>query len=96
MMKRYFVTYDICDPKRLRRVYKSLRGFGDHIQLSIFRCDLNERQYERLVNRLTETIEPGEDQVLFIELGPTESRLAERVTAIGREYQEPERGPSVF
>lgn len=96
MTIRFIVTYDISNPKRLRKVYKILRGFGDHIQLSIFRCDLTARQSERLLSRLTETIEADEDQVLFIELGPTESHLAERVTSIGREYQEPDRGPSYF
>jgi CRISPR-associated protein Cas2 len=95
-MNRYIVTYDISNPKRLRSVYKILRGFGDHIQLSIFRCDLTARRYERLITRLTETIEPAEDQVLLIELGPSDSHSAERVSAIGREYREPDRGPSYF
>ena len=42
----YVVTYDICDPKRLRRVYETLRGHGDHLQLSVFRCDLTRRELE--------------------------------------------------
>ncbi len=40
----YLVTYDITDPKRLHAVYKVMRGFGDHLQLSVFRCELTARQ----------------------------------------------------
>jgi len=30
-MYLYLVTYDICDPKRLRKVYRLMRGYGDHL-----------------------------------------------------------------
>ncbi|NLE47060.1 MAG: CRISPR-associated endonuclease Cas2 [Sandaracinaceae bacterium] len=30
-MKTYIVTYDISDPKRLRKVFQILRGYGDHL-----------------------------------------------------------------
>ena len=41
---RYFVTYDISDDTRRTAVFKTLRGFGDHLQYSVFRCDLSPRQ----------------------------------------------------
>src|SRR5438128_521139 len=34
----YLVCYDICDDKRLKTVYKTMRDFGDHLQYSIFEC----------------------------------------------------------
>lgn len=34
------VTYDICQDKRLARVHKTMRGFGDHLQYSVFECQL--------------------------------------------------------
>ena len=38
MRNTYLVCYDICDDKRLRKVFKTMRDFGDHLQYSIFEC----------------------------------------------------------
>ncbi len=65
----WLVCYDIADGKRLRRVYRLMRGFGDHLQHSVFRCLLSERQQAELEGRLVEAIKPSEDQVLFVPLG---------------------------
>lgn len=96
MKAHYIVTYDICDPKRLRRVYKKMQGAGDHLQLSVFRCDLTDRQREKLKLELCDVIKPSEDQILFIELGPSEGRPAERIEALGRPYAEPESLPVIL
>jgi CRISPR-associated protein Cas2 len=37
MRQAFVVSYDVCCPKRLRKVFRVLRGFGDHVQLSVFR-----------------------------------------------------------
>ena len=81
------MTYDIADPDRLRRVFKVMRRFGDHLQLSVFRCELNARELVRLKAALTEEIHAREDQVLFADLGPTDGRGATCITAIGLPYQ---------
>jgi CRISPR-associated protein Cas2 len=36
----YVICYDITEPKRWRRVYKKLKGYGRRLQYSIFRCRL--------------------------------------------------------
>jgi len=36
----YIVAYDISHPKRLRRVFRTMKVYGQHLQLSVFRCDL--------------------------------------------------------
>lgn len=92
MTKRYFVTYDIADPDRLRRVFKVMKGAGDHVQFSVFRCDLSDVQREVLLAKLRAEIHAVEDQVLFIDLGPSEGEAEGRVTALGRSYDEPTRG----
>ena len=38
MRQRYIVTYDISDDKRWRRVFKIMRGYGDSIDLTVYRC----------------------------------------------------------
>jgi CRISPR-associated protein Cas2 len=88
---RYIVTYDITDDRRRTAVYKSLRGYGDHLQYSVFRCDLTERRRIELVAALHELIDHTTDQVLVIDLGPVDGRASMCVTSIGRGYTNPER-----
>lgn len=40
MRTSYLICYDICDDKRLRKVFQVMRGFGDHLQYSVFECQL--------------------------------------------------------
>ena len=95
MTSRYYVTYDICDPRRLRKVFQILKGAGQHAQLSVFCCDLSARQKETLLLDLGAAIKPTEDQVLFIDLGPTDGVASERVTVIGEPHEPHEPGPVV-
>lgn len=80
----YVVTYDVADPRRLRQVHTTLRGFGQHIQLSVFRCELGERHYMALRERLEKIIDPKMDQVLFIRLGTVRASEDERISPLGR------------
>lgn len=84
MRTRWLVTYDISDPARLRRVYKTLRGYGDWLQLSVFRCELSKRERVVLQRLLEEQIHHGADQVLFVDLGPAEGRGGDAIEAVGR------------
>jgi len=92
----YIVAYDISDPKRLRRVFRTLKGYGEHLQLSVFRCDLTQSQRLRLAAKLGQTIEHAEDQVMFVDLGPSVGR-SHSIDYLGRPgpIDEP-RGPKVF
>jgi CRISPR-associated protein Cas2 len=87
---RFVVTYDICDDKRLRQVFKKLRGAGDHLQLSVFRCDLSARELAILVADLEDLIDHRVDQVLIIDIGPSDGRALDAVQALGSPYVEAE------
>lgn len=63
----YLVAYDIRDPKRWRKVYKHLKGYGHRIQYSIFRCRLTARQLEKMRFEL-ECFVTDEDSVLYVGL----------------------------
>ncbi len=89
MRQTYIVTYDVCDPKRLRKVFKLMKGYGDHLQLSVFRCDLDTRSLHELRGRLGSVIHHDEDQVLFVDVGPSEGRAATSIGAVGRAYRPP-------
>ncbi len=87
MRRNYIVTYDICDAKRLRKVFKILRGYGYHLQFSVFECDLTSHELSQLKAELKEIIHHNEDQVLFIDLGTAAYRGERIIFAIGQNYQ---------
>ena len=86
MRTTYIVCYDVSNDKRLRRVFKTCRNYGDHLQYSVFECDLNEAEMVSLQRELGEIINHVEDQVLFIALGPAESRGDRVIHALGLPY----------
>ena len=63
----YLVAYDIRCPKRWRRIYKLMNGYGTRLQLSVFRCWLSPRDREKLRWQLEEILKP-EDDILFVRL----------------------------
>ncbi len=86
MRTSYLVCYDISDEKRLRNVFKAMRNFGDHLQYSIFECQLTQMDLARCRNQLSQIINHQEDQVLFVNLGPAEGRGDRVITALGKSY----------
>jgi CRISPR-associated protein Cas2 len=86
MRTSYLVCYDICDEKRLRQVFQAMRGYGDHLQFSIFECQLTAMDLARCRAELEAIIQHKEDQVLFVNLGPAEGRGDRVITALGKPY----------
>jgi CRISPR-associated protein Cas2 len=86
MRASYLVCYDIADEKRLRGVFKIMRGYGDHLQYSVFECQLTPMDLARCREQLSRVIHHDEDQVLFVNLGPAESRGDRVITALGKPY----------
>ena len=86
MRNSYVVTYDISDDKRLRQVFKTVRDYGDHLQFSVFECQLTPTDLVKLRAELAKIINHDEDQVLFVDLGPSEGRGDRVITALGRPY----------
>jgi len=86
MRQSYLVCYDISDDKRLRKVFKTMRGYGDHLQYSIFECQFTTRDLIRCRTELARIINHDEDQVLFVHLGPAEGRGDRVITALGLPY----------
>lgn len=91
MRQVYIVSYDICDAQRLRRVFKLMRGWGDHLQLSVFQCELNPTELVTLRSELGDIIHHDQDQILFVDVGPVEGRGAKSIQSLGRAYTHPER-----
>lgn len=83
---RYLVTYDIANDKRRTKVYATLGNFGERLQYSVFRCDLNARERLSLEAALRPCIHHEDDQVLFIALGPADGPSAQNIESLGRPY----------
>ena len=86
MRHSYIVTYDICDDRRLRKVFQTMRNWGDHLQYSVFECQLNKSEVIQLRDELRKIIHHDEDQVLFINLGPSDGRGERVIESLGKGY----------
>ena len=86
MRNTFLVCYDISNDLRLRRVHKTMCGFGDRVQYSVFECKFSAADLARCKHALGKLIHAREDQVLFVDLGPVAGRGDRVITAIGRAY----------
>jgi len=96
MRRVCIVSYDISDPRRWRQVYRTMRGFGEHLQLSVFSCDLTLAQRITMIAALEKAIDRDEDQVLLIDLGPSQAQPIHQIEALGRPLAVRDRGPVVL
>lgn len=84
MKIRYLVCYDISDPKRLQKVYRKMRGYGEALQYSVFCCDLTDAEKTMLWSELHALVNHREDQIMFVNLGSSMSQRAENLETLGR------------
>lgn len=90
-LKCYIVSYDIMDTKRLHTVHKTMKGFGDPIHYSVFRCNLTDKGKIELIAALTETIKHDEDRIMIVDLGPLDGRFEDHIEFIGLHPKDMER-----
>ncbi len=89
--KLWIVCYDISDAARLRRVYRTMRGYGDHMQFSVFRCLTSDTQRKQLEQDLLEILSQEADQVLFVPLGRPDGPGEKGLYTLGVPLVHPER-----
>ena len=80
----HLVAYDICQPRRLRRVARVCEDFGLRIEKSVFECDLSAEYFARFWARLLAEIEPAEDAVVAYRLCGT---CVRRIESLGQVYR---------
>jgi CRISPR-associated protein Cas2 len=83
----YIVTYDVRDDRRLRRVFRLMRGYGDHVQYSVFRCELSDRERAELMIKLADVLKASEDQALLFPLGPAGGVREQGICHVGLPYE---------
>ena len=84
MRRCYLVCYDISDDKRLRHVFKIMKGFGEHWQYSIFFCLLKPIDRVRMQGDLEDVMNLKQDQVLIIDLGENQATARAATTVLGQ------------
>jgi CRISPR-associated protein Cas2 len=92
------VTYDVktSDPggaKRLRRVAKACRDYGQRVQFSVFECLVDPARWTMLRQRLIDEIDEESDSLRFYFLG---SNWKRRVEHIGAKPSIDQEGPLII
>lgn len=82
LRNRYFVCYDVRDAQRLAQTYKKMNGYGDHIQYSVFMCDLNASELIMMKEDLEEIMNMKEDSLVIVNVGSVTQSVA-RITTMG-------------
>jgi len=90
----YIVSYDISDPKRWRKIFRLMHGYGDWLQLSVFQCRLTRRRHAELIAMLDEMIQHKEDHVVLLDLGLADE-VNPHVVSLGKDFQPIEREPVI-
>lgn len=80
------VSYDVSTSsasgeRRLRRLAKACRDYGQRVQYSVFEIEVNYAQWTFLKNRLCELIDPEQDSLRFYYLGRNWQNKVEHVGA---------------
>ena len=65
MVQLVLITYDISNPKRLRKVAKVLESYGERLQKSVFECGLTPASLKSVIFKLEKLIDPEEDSLLI-------------------------------
>jgi CRISPR-associated protein Cas2 len=86
MRSTYLICYDIADDRRRDRVFRVCKNYGDHLQFSVFECDLNGMEMAILQRELLSEIVQAHDQVLFVCLGLSQGRGDRVIAALGKPY----------
>lgn len=80
------VTYDVrtSDPggeRRLRRVAKACRDYGQRVQYSVFEIEVDPAQWTKLKARLEGLIDHKQDSLRYYMLGANWQRKVEHIGA---------------
>lgn len=80
------ISYDVATEsaggkRRLRRVARACRDYGQRVQYSVFECEVNPAQWVELRARLIAEIDPETDSLRFYRLGANWKGRVEHVGA---------------
>jgi CRISPR-associated protein Cas2 len=80
------VAYDIAHDKRRLKVMKMMQGYGEHVQESVFECDLKPVVYRKMTARLKKLINLEQDNVRIYHLCAADINRIQQL-GVGRPVQ---------
>ncbi len=63
--KHVLASYDISDPKRLAKIAKIMKDYGERVLKSVFECNLTDDQFGRMRRRVDAIMDHAEDSVRY-------------------------------
>jgi CRISPR-associated protein Cas2 len=96
MISRYFISYDIADEDRLRKVHAVVKASAERVQYSVYEALMTEKERVLLEERLKRVINQKEDQVIFLDLGSAQRTELPELTTLGLVYCPQVRGSIVL
>lgn len=86
MERLFIISYDISEPKRWRRVFRLMKGYGEWLQLSVFQCRLGRMRVLQLEAELKDLINQEEDHILILDIGPA-AEVMPQVRSLGKIFE---------
>lgn len=59
----FIISYDIKDDKKRTQVCNILKDFGNHVQYSVFECELQEKEYNKMLSKVLPLIDESKDSL---------------------------------
>ncbi len=83
------VSYDVVDDKRRTRIAKCLKLFGDRVQFSVFECNMEQAEMDKMLAKLRKLVDEKEDSMrIYINCANCTKRLT--IIGLGGVTQDPD------
>ncbi len=89
MRSIYLIAYDVRDDKRRTKIFKKLKGYGESLQYSLFRCALTACEQSRLRCEIWPLVDHANDRILLVNLGPDNGKAAAALESWGKPLDDP-------
>jgi CRISPR-associated protein Cas2 len=84
MKNLYLISYDVRDQKRWRKVFRIAKGYGVHLQYSVFYCYLSPKERILLTSDIESVIDHTSDRVLVVNIGGPGIDLEQKIEFLGQ------------
>ena len=86
----YLCTYDVCSTKegdrRRDQLFELLKDHGEHVQFSVFLCELTRSEHTRLLGNARAILHETEDQLLVLDVGPSGLDWTQQLRCLGKRW----------
>ncbi|GEM_PF-302323 len=86
----YLCTYDVfsdsAGDKRRRNLYELLLDHGEHVQYSVFLCELTGGERISLISVARRILHETQDQLLVVDIGPEDFDWTGRLSCLGKAW----------